>query len=154
MSTTERAQLRLPPGARTLDTLDELRREHSHMVCDLHHLVGQDIRQPDVLARLGDLHRRLRQHIEREATEVDAPLEAAGRLHRDIANTLRIFAADSSALTRRVLAFFERYGEGCARDDFSDACARALADLRERIRREETLLFPTLLRSQRGPSLA
>jgi hypothetical protein len=90
------------------------------------------------------LRQRLGQHIEREEAEVYAPLTDIGQRHRDVANALRIFAADTEARTRRALDFFERYTTGCVHDGFADACASALTDLRECIRREETLLFPAL----------
>jgi len=125
-------------------TLTELTRENCILACALHRLADQDICRPDVMADLVALQRRLGQHIEREQAEVYAPLADIGQHHRDVANTLRIFSADTEARTRRVLDFFEQYATGRVRDGFADACASALTDLRERIRREETLLFPAL----------
>ena len=116
------------------------------MACDLHKLAQADITQAETRARVQALYLRLRAHIDREEVDLYQPLIRAGRQSRNVANTLRIFAADTAALTTRVLRFFEAYGEGDKTSGFGDACGQALADLRERIRREEQILYPELLR--------
>ena len=126
---------------------DELRREHAQLACDLHKLAQADVTQAETRARVRALYLRLRAHIDREEAELYQPLIRAGRQSRNVANTLRIFAADTAALTTRVLRFFEAYGEGDKTSGFCDACGQALADLRERIRREEQILYPELLRA-------
>lgn len=128
-------------------TTTELRREHSVLVSHLNALATADPRRPEALRSLRELHGALRAHLEREQREVYGPLQAAAQTNRSLALTLRLFGDSTAALTERVLAFFDRYGGGRADEGYSAACGQALRDLRERVRREETMLFLELDRT-------
>jgi hypothetical protein len=126
------------------DCLARFRREHCHLTSDLYKLSQEDLAQGE-RRRLGrELLARMERHVADEESHVYAVLADAADHDNTIATTLRIFGPNMASMTLRLLDFFRRCTDEEEFPRFPAAAMQALSDLRELVRREETLLFAEL----------
>ena len=81
-------------------------------------------------------------HIEREDAEFYPPLLMAAEKDKYLKQTLTMFAADMSAISRSVFSFYEQYDMLKSDPDFSIIFEDLLILLSTRVEREERILFP------------
>jgi hypothetical protein len=129
---------------------DELLREHSLLVSAIMAIGDQLTPTPATAALLGNVYRDLKKHMAREETEVYGRLAAAAVSDPGLRRTLAIFVADTAAITRTVLAFFEKHQGGASPETFAKEYRGMFLAFRTRIRREEEILFKALDRLADG----
>lgn len=81
-------------------------------------------------------------HLERENQRLYPILRRAAERDPDIKRTLELFAANLEEVTGVAMGFFETYGAGSSGLNFAKDFGRLFALLGDRIRKEETVLFP------------
>lgn len=121
--------------------IQELVQEHARILNELMnmHELGIDTREGQ--AALRRARQALVSHMNKEEMLIYEPLRTKAGHDQALQRTVQIFTQDIPNITRQVLEFFDTYEDGELGEAYGDDYGAMLAQLKTRIRREETILF-------------
>jgi len=119
----------------------ELTQEHARILNSLMAMDELGIGTQEGLTALRRARQELISHMNKEEMLIYEPLRTKSASNQALRRTVQIFTQDIPSLTREVLGFFEKYEAGEADSAYADNYSAMIAQLKTRIRREETILF-------------
>ncbi len=124
------------------DLVRTLREEHRALVVHLEAAARLGPGSPGAKRELDAVKALVLAHLDREDRVFYKALEQAARTDKEVETALQRFAKDSGEVSRRAIAFFERYEHGGEGIEYARAFGEFLASLRIRLRHEEDVLYP------------
>jgi hypothetical protein len=123
--------------------IDELLKEHAALTQGLKQISEVGISSTEGRQRLAAIKLVLLEHLAKEDAKLYPPLREKARTDSKLAWTLDFFAKDLQEVSAVANAFFERYsGPGGDAFELAHDYGTLVARVKERVRKEEYLLFP------------
>ena len=123
------------------DLVDRLKKEHNILVEALDSMMKLGVTTKDGQEKLYEVKETLLAHLSLEDKELYPVLRKAAESDDSVKSTLDIFAKDMEEISKTALSFFAKYAQGGDSLEFAKELGRLLAALRNRIGREEDVLY-------------
>ena len=123
------------------DLVDRLKKEHNILVEALDSMMKLGVTTKDGQEKLYEVKAILLAHLSLEDKELYPVLRKAAESDDSVKSTLDIFAKDMEEISKSALSFFAKYAQGGDSLEFAKELGRLLAALRNRIGREEDVLY-------------
>ncbi len=123
------------------DLVDKLKKEHTILVKTLDSMAGLGITTKDGQAALYSAKEALLAHLSLEDKELYPVLRRAAESDDAVKRTLDVFAKDMEEISKTALSFFGKYSQGGDSLEFAKELGRLLGALKNRIGREEDVLY-------------
>jgi hypothetical protein len=121
--------------------IDELRREHMHLVDTLKDAHRLGILQEEGRKKLMSLKIDLLSHIKKENEKLYPPLRKVAEMDENFIASLDFFSSNMEAITEKAMTFFNKYSTEGNDMEFIRDYKELLSILSERINNEENVLF-------------
>ncbi len=123
------------------DLVDSLKKEHNILVEALDSMMKLGVTTKEGQEKLYSAKEALLAHLSLEDKELYPVLRRAAESDDSVRSTLDIFAKDMEEISKTALSFFAKYAQGGDSLEFAKELGRLLAALRNRIGREEDILY-------------
>ena len=123
------------------DMVNRLKKEHNILVEVLDSMMKLGVTTKEGQEKLYSAKAALLAHLSLEDKELYPVLRRAAESDDSVKNTLDIFAKDMEEISKTALSFFAKYAQGGDSLEFAKELGRLLAALRNRIGREEDVLY-------------
>lgn len=124
------------------DLLDRLREEHIEMFTVMKQAKDMCVTTKDGYGLLMNSKELMLSHIDREDDEFYPALRRAAENNERLRNLLVQFEEEMKEVSEIAHDFFERYTDGCSDMDFIQDFGTFFIMLKERMAKEENVLFP------------
>ncbi len=119
----------------------DLKKDHAAIVEVMNRVKDLGIGSKDGQATLLAAKEGLLAHLKKEDTQLYPALRKAAVRDEKLKRSLDVFAADLQEISRFALDFFQKYSSGGGGLEFAKDYGRMVAALRQRIQKEESLLY-------------
>ena len=123
------------------DLVSRLKKEHNILVEALDSMMKLGVTTKEGQEKLYSAKEALLAHLSLEDKELYPVLKKAAESDDSVKSTLDIFAKDMEEISKTALSFFGKYSQGGDSLEFAKELGRLLAALRNRIGREEDVLY-------------
>ena len=123
------------------DLVSRLKKEHNILVEALDSMMKLGVTTKEGQEKLYSAKEVLLAHLSLEDKELYPVLRRAAESDGSVKSTLDIFAKDMEEISKTALSFFEKYAQGGDSLEFAKELGRLLGALRNRIGREEDVLY-------------
>lgn len=123
------------------DLIDRLKKEHNILVEALDSMTDLGVTSKDGQAKLYSAKEALLAHLSLEDKELYPVLRRAAESDDAVKRTLDVFAKDMEEISKTALSFFAKYAQGGDSLEFAKEIGRLLGALKNRIGREEDVLY-------------
>ena len=123
------------------DLVNRLKKEHNILVEALDSMTKLGITTKDGQEKLYSAKEALLAHLSLEDKELYPVLRKAAESDDSVKSTLDIFAKDMEEISKTALSFFAKYAQGGDSLEFAKELGRLLGALKNRIGREEDVLY-------------
>ncbi len=122
--------------------VNELKKDHESLLATLDEVTSLGISSEEGLKKLLAVKEGLLAHLSREDRDLYPPLKKAAESDAALQHTLDVFAKDMTGISQTALDFFGKYIDGGSSMEFARDFGRLVAALKNRIGREEDILYP------------
>jgi len=122
--------------------IEELKGDHARMLAHLDEVRKLGIGSKDGRAKLMNVKGTLLGHLKKEDVRLYPSLHEAAKTNAELKSLLDRFAKDMEEVSRSALAFFDKYAQGGDPIEFGRDYGKLSVTLNNRMRREETTLYP------------
>lgn len=122
--------------------VEKLKRDHVVIGDILNQVKEMGISSKEGLGKLLSVRTTLLAHLKAEDEQLYPTLKKEAEKNDGLKRTLDLFAREMETISREALSFLDKYLSGGAGLEFARDFGRLCANLGQRIRKEESILYP------------
>lgn len=122
--------------------VEKLKRDHVVIVDILNQVKGMGISSREGLGKLLSVRTALLAHLKAEDEQLYPALKKEAETSDPLKRTLDLFAREMDTISKEALSFLDKYISGGSGLEFARDFGRLCANLTQRVRKEESILYP------------